>query len=390
MTLKIQSINTQKLRRAFTVAFTQEAFILLIYMAISASVLNIFMQTRSLKESSEEFGFSKMLDGSAIRPNVYRQLVPIIANQVARIVPPQEQQFFESNYLNRYHLKEMYFGKARERLEWGFKLYEEWSPEYAIKYHAVYILIFFTLVATLYSLRALIPTVSSNYNPLTPFVPVLFVLLMPMFFMHGNFSYDFLELLFLSLLMLSAKKGNYAWWLILFPLAVLNKETNILALLLYSPIIIGNCFRWRSRLFLSISFTISLSIYFFIKHKYSQNIGDSFSWYPEDKIVFLLDPKSYFLWWDLYAPMIPFPRGFNIILLLILAKLLFWQWHDKPVFIKRLLIIAAVVNFPLFMLFCQKDEIRNLSFMFMPMYLLAVHTLLSPEMELDKLKQIKP
>jgi len=102
-------------------------------------------------------------------------------------------------------------------------------------------------------------------------------------------------------------------------------------------------------------------------------------WQFDKNINFWLSPESYFLWHDFYAPMILFPRGFNFILLAILSGLLFWQWGKKPFFTKGLFIVAMLINIPLFILFCWQDEIRNLSFLFLPMYLLIVHTLLTPE-----------
>lgn len=178
MILKFRCINFQKLRYAFTDLFRREALVLLIYMAASASVLNISMQTRSFEEGSAEFGFSKMLDESAERPHVQqRRLVPIIANYAASLVSREEQAAFVQYPLDRHHLKQLYF--------------EIWSPEFAIKYHVAYFILFFSLLGTLYCLRALTSTVSPNeypLTPLTPFVPVLFILLLPLSFLHGNFS----------------------------------------------------------------------------------------------------------------------------------------------------------------------------------------------------------
>ena len=138
--------------------------------------------------------------------------------------------------------------------------------------------------------------------------------------MLGNYYYDFVELFFLSLLLLTAIKGYYAWWLLLLPLAVLNKESNILVPFLYAAIMIGNSSKWRSRLFIAIGFIVSVGVYFFIKQKYSQNPGGTVMWQLGKNIDFWLTPENYFLWHDFYAPMILFPRGFNIILLAVLAK----------------------------------------------------------------------
>jgi hypothetical protein len=387
MNLKSQCMNFQRYRYAFALLFSREVFILLIYMAVSASVLDTFMQTRSLREGGAEFGFSKMLDGSADRPYVYRQLVPIIANYAASLVSPEEQSALVALYLDPYHLKQLYFEKSKYHMK---DTIEVWTPGYAIKYHMVYFILFLSLLGTLYCLRALIPTVSANENPLTPFVPVLFILLLPLSFMHGNYYYDFVEILLLSLLLLTAIKGYYAWWMLLLPLAVLNKESNILVPVLYAAVMIGNCSRWRSRIYIAIGFIVSVAVYIFIKHKFSQNPGGGVMWQFGKNIGFWLNPESYLLWHDFYAPMILFPRGFNIILLAVLAGLLFWQWGNKPLFTKRLFIVAMLINIPLFLLFCWQDEMRNLSFLYLPVYLLIVHTLLTPEFGRMSTHYLKP
>jgi len=366
----------QNHRCFLSLLLSREAFALLLYMAVSASVLNTFMQTVSFREGSTEFGFSKMLEGSADRPYVFRRLVPIIANYTASLVSPEKQPAFVERYLDRYHLKQLYFEKGKFRQH---QTIEAWSPEYSIKYHTAYFILFLSLIGTLYCLRALIPFASSNENPLTPFVPVIFILLLPLSFMLGNYYYDFVELFFLSLLLLTAIKGYYAWWLLFLPLAVLNKESNILVPFLYAAIMIGNSSKWRSRLFIGVSFTVSVGVYLFIKQKYSQNPGGTVMWKLGENIDFWLTPGNYFLWQDFYAPMILFPRGLNIILVAVLTSLLFWQWGKKPLFAKRLFVVAMLINIPLFILFCWQDEMRNLSFLFLPVYLLIVNTLLAPE-----------
>ena len=58
-----------------------------------------------------------MLEGSAHRPYVYRQLVPIIANYAASLVSPEEQPAFVERYLDQYHLKELYFEKGKYHMK---------------------------------------------------------------------------------------------------------------------------------------------------------------------------------------------------------------------------------------------------------------------------------
>lgn len=114
MNSKIKRITVQTVSYEWSVVMTREAFILLVYMAVAASTLNTFMQTRSLREGWSWFRFSMMLDGTADRPYVYRQLVPLIANFSASLIPPDKKSEFEERHLDKYHLKELYFGKSNE------------------------------------------------------------------------------------------------------------------------------------------------------------------------------------------------------------------------------------------------------------------------------------
>lgn len=91
----------------------REALVLMLFMAISAMTLNVFMQTRSLEEGSPAFGLAAMLNGTAERPYVYRQLLPIAANYVAGLVPDKDQEAFVQYHLDKYHLKQHYFGRAK-------------------------------------------------------------------------------------------------------------------------------------------------------------------------------------------------------------------------------------------------------------------------------------
>ena len=223
-------MNTQKWKGAaffegnLIRCVAKEALVLLLYMAITAMVVNVFMQTRSLEEGSPEFGIELMLDGVANRPYVYRQLVPIVVNKLVSILPVEEHEAFVQYHLDKYHLKQLYFGKAR----YPNQASEQWNSTYSLKFHAVFLIIFTSLLGVFYCCRWLIFYTISGDSFLQVVSPLLFGILLPLSFLHGNFYYDFVELFFLSALLLTAIRGDYWYWLILLPLAVLNKESNIL------------------------------------------------------------------------------------------------------------------------------------------------------------------
>lgn len=353
--------------------FSREAFILLLFVAASAAVLNIFMQTRSLEEGSARFSLIHMLDGSAEQPFVKRQLLPLLANQLTELIPVNERASFVQYHLDKYHLKDTYFGRARHA---NLKQ-ETWTADFAIKYHFIYALMFSGLLATLYLLRSIGETQLPANNPLTPVMPLGFALLLPLSFIHGGFFYDFSELFFFSALLLTAIKGMYLWWLVILPLAVLNKETAILAPLLFGPLLISGCRTWPQRTSVIAGFVLAGYVLWYLGLKYAANPGTGTEWHLTGNLEFWSHASNYFLWSDFYAPLILVPRGFNLLFIIALAGLIFANWNARPPILRQLFWVALFVNLPLFALFTYRDEIRNLSMLFIPTYLLAAHAFLA-------------
>lgn len=346
---------------------TKETIILLCYMAASAMSLNVFMQTRSFEEGSKIFGLSAMLDGSADRPYVYRQLLPIIANYAVMLIPEQDRDSFVKYHFDKYHLKQQYFGRAK----YQNKDIEIWTPSYAIKYHIIYAANFISLLGLAYILRYIVKEVSEAGAVLSIVAPIMFLLLLPLSFMHGNFYYDFPELFFLATLLATAFANKYIWWILLLPLAVLNKESNILVPILYLPIIFMGPHSMRKNLIIVLATTLGFTAFFYIKTMYTTNPGGEMIWQLWKNLDFWQRPMSYFLWKDFYVPGIPFPRGLNFIFVLVICSLLSTAWKDLSTQLQRLLLVAFVVNVPLWLLFCHNDEMRNLSFIFLPLFIAA-------------------
>lgn len=346
---------------------------MLLYVAACASVLNIFMQTRGMEEGSEQFGLARMLDGNAKLPFVKRQLLPQLANQITAWIPADERQAFVKYHLNKYHLKEAYFERGRLRNAG----HDVWTADYALKFHLIYGFMFVSLLGTLYLLRGLAHTLVPTDNPLAPLLPVGFALMLPLTFMHGGFLYDFSELLFLAALLLTAAKGEYRPWIILLPLAVFNKETAILAPALLVPLLWANCRSGWQRFAVVAGVILAGAMFWGLGQEYAANSGGDTEWHLPGNLDFWGHPGNYFLWADFYAPMIPMPRSLNVLLIAAFAWLLFTGWRTRPAVLRQLFWLALMVNLPLFIFFSYRDEVRNLSLLFIPVYLLAAHALLS-------------
>ena len=355
--------------------FSREGMILLLYVVAAASTLDNEMRIRGLEEGSPRYGLEVMLDGSADLPFVKRQLLPQIANRVADFKPFRNHAGIYEYRLEKYELKEAYYGKARYKEgEPG-----EWTPTYAVKYHIIYLLMFCSLLGTLYALRWLGLALLPRGNRLAVLLPVAFVMLLPLTFMHGSFMYDFTELFFLAALLLSAARGWYFWWLILLPVAVINKETAILAPLLYAPLILINCRTWAQRVPGLVSLVIAGGVFWFIGHTYAGNAGGTTEWHLAKNVDFWTDLSNYKLWHAFIAPVILMPRGFNLLLFGVLACLIYRKGRSLSPVLYYLFGTAAVINLPLFFLFTYRDETRNLSMLFIPLYLLVAYAVLAPD-----------
>ena len=308
-----------------------------------------------------------------MRPYVYRKLVPVTVNFFISLIPEEQHGAFVKYHLNRFHLKQIYFERAKyPNINKGR---ESWTPTYSLKFHLVYLIMFASLLACMYCLRWSLNEVFTRNDSFNALIPILFVALLPLSFVNGNFFYDFPELFFLSALLLTALKDWYGAWVILLPLAVLNKESNILVPLLYISVIAGSLGIWRNRIYMGLSIAMTAIVYVYIKMLYVDTPGDTAVFRLSQNIDFWLKPESYFLWQDFFAPLIPFPRGLNIVWIALIVSTILIAWKKKPPILKWLLVTALLVNVPLLILWGTDDEMRNLSFVFIPLFLIVSHSL---------------
>ena len=113
-----------------------------------------------------------------------------------------------------------------------------------------------------------------------------------------------------------------------------------------------------------------------IRNVFATNPGEAIETYHlKDNISFWSSPRSYFLFFDPYYLGLPiFPRGGNILSILFVVFLVFYKWREKPLSVKRLFIYTFIINLPLFIYACHRDELRNFSLVFPSIFLLGVHT----------------
>lgn len=324
---------------------------------VSAASFSGFSTKWAMRDDSARYGIDKILEGTAHRPFVYRQLVPALANFADDNIPKPVQQFFTG----RHNLDEEYAratSYAREDLRF--------------RYLIVYYCAFLALLGSIFVLREILRTLGAD--PTTSVVaPALFVIAFPYLQTVGGYFYDFVELLFLSLAFLFALKGRiFLLFLIIVP-ATLNKEAFLLYLPSLYPILRIRRSARTSVITLGALMFVSGVIYLAIKSMYAGNPG--FSTEPH----LWSNLKHYTMSWFYRHSEITYglisPAGMSFISVTILGSIVWRGWGKCTMPIQRHMMIAAAINFPFFLVFAATGELRNLSLLYIGMTILLAHAL---------------
>jgi hypothetical protein len=168
--------------------------------------------------STERNSFNAMVDGTADRPFVYRQLLPMTANWINQRVPEQIKDRLFAIRSGAGLLRESLFSSpvAQDRA-------------YFFRYWIIYAGVFLFAWASVFAMYLV--GRSAGYGPSTAaFSAVVMVLLIPLIMNGGGggYLYDYPELAFLALAVWMAL--NFDWWWIapVAALATWNKESFVL------------------------------------------------------------------------------------------------------------------------------------------------------------------
>lgn len=339
-------------------------FLGLVYVFVAALVLGGFMERWGFRGDNRAFGFERMLDHSAERPYVYRVLSPAIINAGAALLPDALVSGNEGWWQR---------GTPLRRFR---KPGESWTLEKSVKWHVAYFYLFACLIGALLAARHLARVVCRAPPLFADFAPAVAALFLPLVFHLGAYLYDFPELLLMLLCLVALAHARSGWFYLLFLAAILNKESNVL-LVVFFVAFQWDRLPWRRLLgHVAVQVAIGAMLLVSLRVLFSENGGaTAFFSFPVN-LVFWLTPSSYVTFFDSHAPLVPLPRGLNVVTLFTAGMLLFWAWDEKPREVRRLVVLSALVNLPLFLLFAALDELRNLSLMFPALYLAGCGTVL--------------
>jgi hypothetical protein len=306
-----------------------------------------------------------MVDGKADRPFVYRQLLPGAANAIDHVIPPKAKTRFLNKLTEDPPISnpiQRYFPGATDATR----------PEYALRYFLVYAMSFLSLFAALFAIRAACIEVIGDKVAAT-LTPLVIAAVFPLILTEGGYFYDLPELLFMALGIWLALKRKLVFLAFLTAIATLNKESFLLFLLALYPFL---AMRYPRKLAIMVTgalMVIAAAVNAAMKYRYLGNGGSPMDYQLIPHLQFLADPRNYFKFEMNYGVLTT--RGFNVVHLLLIGLLLSTSWRQLARPTRMHAWIALAITAPLFIAFCYRDELRNLSLLNMTLAFLTCATI---------------
>ena len=302
--------------------------------------------------------FDAMLNGTAARPYVYRQLLPAVARWIDGRIPAQwVDRMFTAQGGGPTFLSHMIDSPMAQDRAWF------------VRYWIVYLLAFlfaWLAVCALYELGK-----AAGFTPAaSALAAVAFILLMPYFCTVGGYFYDYPELAFMALAAWMALKCRWGWMVPLAALAACNKESFLLFVPTLYPLLRLRASRLSALLGSATIGAACAAAYAALSWKFHGNPGGSVENHALDQVHYLLDlfidsmkEKTYGL---------PMVQPLNLIFIALLIWTAVRGWRSLPRAFQRHAQIAAAINVPLFLLLCAPGEWRDLSLLYVALFLLMV------------------
>lgn len=323
-----------------------------LFWAVAAAATSGFIAKHSMPDGARGGGVEVMLDASAKKPYVYRQLAPLIANGANAIVPQSAQAF-----ISEWVAPEKIYARAQSVTK----------PEFRFRYIVIYYLCFFSLLASLFLLRKIL--LAYGMHPVAAvFGPATLVLGFPYLQTGGGYYYDGIELFFCSLVFLLVLKDRLVMAVAATLLATLNKESFFFFIPTLYPLLRVRYPLKRSLVWVACGVGAAGLVNLYLKIVFFDAPGKAAEFKLFRNILTYLTPSTYFQFENTYGIIAPFGVFFGS--LLIFAIVVAKTWKDCTVEIRQHLILGAVINLPLFFLFCAPGELRNLSLLFVGLAIL--------------------
>jgi hypothetical protein len=334
------------LQKVINSRFVSVLVFFVLYWIVAAASTSGSLGKWALRDGNEEFGVEQILDEQAVRPFAYRRLIPEAADLAERIVPKPVKTYVVDK-LSPHRTFTRATAAANSR--------------YAFRYVVISYLCFGASLLTLFLLSALLNDLGLGYYKAT-LAPIAFVLAFPFVQTIGGYFYDSVELFFLSAAALAAIRGRWIFLIALSIPATLNKEAFFFFAISLYPLLLIRCSRRTALISIVAMVVISGGVNAWVKWLYIDAGGGVVSFQ-------LLNNLEKYFNFSTYAQLevtygIVGPSGAFLGTLLVVGIIAARGWQSCPKVVRHHLLIAAMLNLPLFVMFCAPGELRNLSLLF--------------------------
>lgn len=324
------------------------------------------LESNGLGLTKCEFSLDHMVDGTAPRPFVYRQLLPMLANWVDSQVPRQvtDRLFEVKARRSGIPLREFIFNSPLVR-----------DRTYFLRYIIIYFLVFLSALISAYAMYLLLR--SMDYSPaVAAFCAVILLLIMPFVLSVGGYLYDFPELAFLALAVWMAFNFDWWWMIPLVALATLNKESFLFFIPTLYPFLRRRGSRFNALTGTAVLGSTCAVVYGVLRADFQHNPGETAQIHMGEQIQFILHPSQWFLPVEpTYG--LPLIRSCNPLLIALILWTVWRGWRCLPKVIQQHIQIATIINFSLYFVLCAPGELRDFSFLYVS-FLLLLATNLTP------------
>jgi hypothetical protein len=305
----------------------------------------------------KKFPIEGVLDGTAYRPFVYRQMIPTAANYIDSAVTPEMRDHLRhtamsiSSTIMPMFAPEQTFSRIRA----------DQDPRFRFRYLVVFYLTFFGLFLSLFVLRRACILFGIGGLQAT-LAAAAFVLALPYLETVGGYYYDVWELLFSALVFVLAARGKAVWLVVVAALATFNKETFFFLLPALYPLLRVRLARLPAWITTASAIVASTAVNLAVKAHFAANPGDLAENHLLGNLAAYARLRTYGRVEATYG--IAGPGGLSLLTVLLVTMLVMLAWPRCSGPLRQHLMIAAALNLPLFVAFCEVGELRNFSMLY--------------------------
>lgn len=351
--------------RFFNSAIYRSFLLALFYVIVAAAAFNGFYAKWRLNDGHAPHSLASMVDGTAYRPYVYRQLVPAVANGIQALLPASAVERISER------LSEPRRVNSRSGLAMRYPESEAMLRSVTLRYHIVYYLTFLALLASMFAMRALCLRLGAS-APAATVAPLAVALLLPFFLTEGGFFYDFFEVLFMTCAILLAWRASpesparaaarLGLLALVSAAATWNKEAFFFFVATLYPLLRLSLPRLRAAGVVGLLMFVCGCVYLALRIRYAGNPGGTVSFQPGANLFYFLDPGNWFRTEGTYG--VALPKGLSAVMMLMIAGAAAIGWGRLPAAFRQHVWVALAINVPLFLLFAAAGEARNLSMLY--------------------------